>query len=274
MDAYVDLRADSVQTQKVPIKAVTISLTLDRGVMVINPLDFDLRLGKLAGVARFDTRGDSALATIDLRLSDLRLDQFKSKTATQSPLSGTLQSRAHLQGHDDSVHDIAADSNGTIAVLIPQGEIRQSLADLTGIDVANCLGLLLSGNLKSAGIRCGIADFQVKDGDARAERLTIDIEPVLVTGNGQINLSDEKLDLNIAGRPKKLPLTRVRAPINVRGTLRHPSIGISAPDLIKQGSVAAAAGLLLTPVAALVAFIDPGLAKDQNCVALLGGAPQ
>jgi AsmA family protein len=44
--------------------------------------------------------------------------------------------------------------------------------------------------------------------------------------------------------------------------------------VIKQGSVAAVAGALLTPVAALVAFIHPGLAKDQNCAALLGSAVQ
>jgi hypothetical protein len=38
--------------------------------------------------------------------------------------------------------------------------------------------------------------------------------------------------------------------------------------------VAAAAGVLLTPVAALIAFIDPGLAKDQNCAALVDSAAQ
>jgi AsmA family protein len=83
-----------------------------------------------------------------------------------------------------------------------------------------------------------------------------------------------KLTSAIAGKPKKLRLTRLRAPINVRGTLRHPSVGISAQGVIKQGSVAAAAGVLLTPVAALIAFIDPGLAKDQNCAALLAGVAQ
>lgn len=274
MDAAVNFRADSVQTEKVPIEAVTINLKLDHGAMVIKPLEFDLPLGRLAGEVDLDARSSPPLAAIDLRLTDVRLDQFKSKTATQAPLSGVLQSHAHLEGRGNSVHDIAADSSGTIAAVIPQGEIRQSFAELTGIDVLSGLGLLLSGDQKNAAIRCAVAEFQVKDGDARAERLTIDTQPVLITGDGHISLSDEQLDLNVAGKPKQLRLARLRAPINVRGTLRHPSIGISAPGLIKQGGVAAAAGVLLTPVAALVAFIDPGLAKDQNCAALLGGASQ
>jgi AsmA family protein len=274
MDGSVDLHADSVQTQNVPIEAVTINLKLDHGLLLANPVDFELPLGKLVGEVRLDTHGASPQAIVDVRLTDVHLDQFKGKTSSQSPLSGILQSHLHLEGHGNSVHDIAADSNGTIAAVIPQGDIRQSLAELTGINVLSGLGLLLSGNEKTAPIRCGIAEFQVKDGDAHAERLLIDTEPVVINGDGHITLSDEVLDLNITGKPKKMHLARLRAPINVRGTLRHPSIGVSAQSVVKQGAVAAAAGALLTPVAALVAFIDPGLAKDQNCAALLGGAAQ
>jgi hypothetical protein len=30
--------------------------------------------------------------------------------------------------------------------------------------------------------------------------------------------------------------------------------------------------MLVTPIAAIVAFVDPGLAKDQNCAALIAEA--
>jgi AsmA family protein len=274
MDATVDFHADSVQTEKVPIKAVSLNLKLDHGVLVINPVDFELPLGKLTGEVDLDARAKSPQATVDMRLTEVRLDQFKSKDSSQPPLSGILQTHVHLEGHGNSVHDVAADANGTIAAVIAEGEIRQSLAELTGVNVLSGLGLLLSGNQKTTTIRCGIAEFQVKDGDARAGRLLIDTEPVLIKGDGHVNLTDEKLDLNIAGHPKKLRLARLRAPINLRGTLRHPSVSLSAQDVIKQGAVAAAAGALLTPFAALVAFIDPGLAKDQNCAALLNESAQ
>jgi hypothetical protein len=41
---------------------------------------------------------------------------------------------------------------------------------------------------------------------------------------------------------------------------------------VKQGAVAAALGALVTPVAAIIAFVDPGLAKDQNCAAMIAEA--
>jgi len=274
MDAEFSLHADSVQTQKLPIQAVTLNLKLDHGVLIADPVDFELPLGKLAGQIRLDSQAKPPQVMVDMRLTDVHLDQFKGKTASQAPMGGVLQTHLHLEGQGNSVHDVAADSNGTIAAVNPQGEIRQSFAELTGINVVSGLGLLLSGSQQTVPIRCAIAEFQVKDGDAHAGRLLIDTTPVLITGDGHFTFSDEALDLNIAGKPKKMTLTRIRAPINIRGTLRHPTFGLSAQSLAKQGAVAAAAGVLLTPVAALIAFIDPGLAKDQNCAALLDSAAQ
>jgi hypothetical protein len=99
-----------------------------------------------------------------------------------------------------------------------------------------------------------------------------DTTNVLVTGDGHIALEDEKLDLNLKGQPKKLRFDRLRAPINIRGTLCHPSVSLSAPAMIKQGAVAAGLAIIGTPIAAVLAFIDPGLAKDADCAGLTSDA--
>jgi uncharacterized protein involved in outer membrane biogenesis len=116
-------------------------------------------------------------------------------------------------------------------------------------------------------VRCAVADFKVKNGNAQADRLVVDTQNVLITGDGHIALNEEALDLNIEGRPKQFRIARLRAPINIRGTLRHPSVSISTPAVLKQGSVAAALGLA-TPIAAILAFVDPGLAKNVDCAPL------
>jgi hypothetical protein len=38
--------------------------------------------------------------------------------------------------------------------------------------------------------------------------------------------------------------------------------------VIKQGAVAAGLAVIATPIAAALAFIDPGLAKDADCAQL------
>jgi hypothetical protein len=63
----------------------------------------------------------------------------------------------------------------------------------------------------------------------------------------------------------------LRVPVRITGHLLAPSIGIDAGQAVKQGALAAALGAL-TPLAAVIAFVDPGLAKDENCAALLQSA--
>ena len=268
MDAAVDFRADSIQTQKVPFKNVSFILKLNHGDLTIDPVDFELPAGKLAGQIRLHTSTGAPAVTMDIRLSDIHLEQFKSKTASGAPLEGIMQGRARLEGRGNSVHAIAADANGTISAVVPHGEMREAYAELLGIDMVRGLGLLLGKKDQSAAIRCGIVEFDLKDGDAQAQRLLFDTQNVLVTGDGHITLNDEKLDLNLKGEPKKFRFDRLRSPINIRGTLRHPSVGLSTPALVKQGAVAAGLAVIGTPIAAALAFIDPGLAKDADCAGL------
>jgi uncharacterized protein involved in outer membrane biogenesis len=269
MDAAVDFRADSVQTQKIPFQNVSFKIKLDHGVLTIDPVDFEMPAGKLAGQIRLDTSGGTPDTNLDIRLSDIQLNQFKSAKSSESPpVQGVMQGRLRLEGHGNSVHAIAADANGTISVVLPHGDMRAAFAELAGIDVVRGLGLLLGKNDQSIAIRCGIIAFQLKDGDAQAQHLVFDTTNVLVTGDGRITLDDEKLDLNLKGQPKKFRFDRLRSPINIRGTLRHPSISLSTPALLKQGAVAAGLAAIATPVAAVLAFIDPGLAKDADCAGL------
>jgi len=71
-----------------------------------------------------------------------------------------------------------------------------------------------------------------------------------------------------------LRVLRLRSPILVRGHLRKPSVGLDAGKTALQTGVAAALGSLLTPFAAIAAFVDPGLAKDADCSALFEEARQ
>jgi uncharacterized protein involved in outer membrane biogenesis len=121
-------------------------------------------------------------------------------------------------------------------------------------------------------VRCGVAQFEIQDGTLRADRIVFDTRNVLITGRGAAQLGSEELDLSIKGDPKKVRLVRLRTPIEVRGHFLRPAIGIDAGHALKQGAIAAAVAVVATPLAAILAFVDPGLATDQNCAALLAGA--
>jgi len=152
--------------------------------------------------------------------------------------------------------------------------MRAVIAELTGIDLSRGLGLFLTKSDATTAVRCGVANFHAGAGDLKATTFVIDTNHVLVTANGHVDLSSERLDLALRGQPKELRLFRLRTPIVVHGSLSHPQIGVQAGKAIGQAGGAAALGVLLTPLAAVLAFVDKGLAKDANCVSLLSEAEQ
>jgi AsmA family protein len=274
MDAELKLSAASIQTDKVPMEGVEINLRLDDGVLELNPVVFELPQGKMAGAVYIDARQAQAKTKMDVRLSNVKLDQFKGKDATTAPLNGVLHARAQLTGVGNSVREFAANADGQLSGVIPSGEIRKAFAELTGINVARGLGLLLTGSQERADVRCGAATFRVEDGEAHAEQIVVDTDSVLIEGDGTVHLGSETLDLEILGKPKKLRLVRLRAPVTLTGTLRKPDIGVDAGDAAKQVGIAGIVGAIFSPLTAALAFIDPGLAKDANCAALLAEAEE
>lgn len=272
MDADVTYHADSVTMPKVPMKEVNFHLVLKDGVLRIDPLSFFLDRGKFSGVVQIDARPDVPVSDIDMHIDDIDLSQFRSAAMKQSPLDGKMLGRFQLHGTGASVHKFAASSAGIVSVVIPDGQISDVIAELTGINVLKGLGLLLSSAQPKTEIRCGIMDFKDTSGTLHTTTVFVDTSDVLITGRGDIDLQTEKLNLALQGDPKKIRLLRLRSPITLHGTLLHPAIGINAGKLAEQAGVAAALGALLTPVAAALAFVDPGLAKNKDCSDVLAQA--
>jgi uncharacterized protein involved in outer membrane biogenesis len=274
MDADVTFDADSVVFSEFPMKKVGFHLLLDNGRISIDPLSFSLPEGTFSGTVAIDAHGPIPQTDIDMKLQHVDLAQFKPQSSQTAPVEGQLVGRIRLHGAGTSVHKAAADANGDITLVIPSGEMREALAELAGINLSRGLGLLLTKDEKDTALRCGVANFHAGDGDLKATTLVLDTTNVLVTGSGQIDLKTEALDLALKGAPKKARLLRLRTPITIHGTLSHPSIGVDPGKVAIQAGTAVALGTLLTPVAALLAFVDGGLAKNANCSALISQAEQ
>jgi uncharacterized protein involved in outer membrane biogenesis len=269
-DAEIDFHAQALEIGRLSLHEVATKVKIDEGTIAVGPVAATLREGKVSGGFKIDVTHDVPWADVDLRVAHMKLAQPSGNDGNADnppPLDGPLQARIALKGRGNSLHELASNATGTVTAVLPHGAVRSSLAELAGFDLRG-LGLMATGNKADTGIRCGVASFDVKDGTLTAQRLLVDTDPVLITGEGTIDLDSEALDLQLEGRPKH-PRLRIRAPLLVRGTLKHPAFSTEAKKPMAQAGGAIALGVLLTPVAAMLAFVDPGLAKDSDCGALL-----
>lgn len=273
MDADVKYRADSIRAPNLPLRGAMVRVKLDNGLLVANPLRFDLPQGNIAGLARLDARKATPVSAVDVRLSKARLEQLLPVgSGGAAPLTGGLVGRVKLTGAGASVREAAGAADGEAMLVVPGGEVREAFAELLGINVTKGLGLLLSKDQSKTDVRCAIAHFQARDGVLTSDRIIFDTEPVLGTGKGTIDLRTERMDFEISGKPKKPRLVRLMAPVTVGGPIVQPKVGVEPAGAIAQGGVAAALGALVTPFAAILPFVDLGLAKDAACGALIAEA--
>ncbi|CAN5365650.1 AsmA family protein [soil metagenome] len=272
MDADFTFRATSINAPGLPLQNLSLTGNLDEGVLKLNPLTVGFPQGALTGSVSLDGRKDTPITNLDMRLSNVRIEQFLPEQKGQKPVEGTLQARAKLIGAGDSIRKAAGASNGQVTAVIPGGQIRQAFAELLGIDATKGLFLLLNKDQHQTNIRCALADFRVVDGVLRAERITIDTGVVVVNGTGAISLKDESIDLKFNGKPTKFRLVRVLAPITVGGHLKSPSFGVQPGGAIVQAGIAVGLVAVLGPLAAILPFVDPGTAKNADCAALLADA--
>jgi len=273
MDAKLHYRAKSVVTAKWPLRQVAFDLTLDHGLLTLDPLSFEFPQGRLAGKVRLDGRKAPAVTDLDMRLTNLALDKMLAgKAGGPPPIEGVMIARAQLHGAGDTVHAAAAGANGRLVMVVPHGQMRQAFAELLGINVANGLYLLLAKDPKETPLRCAVADFEVKNGVAQVSNAVFDTGVVQAQGKGSIDLRNETVDLRLEGQSKKPRILRVWAPITLKGTLLHPKPGVDVGKAAPQIGLAAAIGAVFAPLAAILPFIEPGLAKDADCAALIGEA--
>lgn len=272
-DASVKFHARRLDIGRISLHAIEARMTINHGEVVVAPLSAEILQGKLSGNLRLDARKDMPAAVLDLKITDLQLAQLDPASSGQPPLEGALQARVMISGQGRSIHQVAASANGTVTAIVPQGAIRTSLAELAGLELAG-LGRMAAKNKQETEVRCGVASFLAHDGTLTAQSLVLDTGPTLVTGEGDIHLDSEALDLTLRGHPKSPVLFRLRTPVRVRGTLTHPTMEVKPGGTAVQTAEAVALGVILTPLAAVLAFVDPGLAKDADCAALLAAAKE
>ncbi len=270
-DARLTYAAQSVDAGRLPIRNLSLRLALDHGLLTIDPLAMGMPQGQLAGNIRLDARGAVPAEAIDMRLTNARVENLIGRGGAKPALEGGLFGRAKLTGTGDSVRAAAASANGAVSVVMPRGQIRQSLAELLGIDVTKGLFLLISKNKGETPVRCAVADFTAQNGVLTARRIVLDTGVVLALGGGRIDLRNETMDLRLNGKPKKFRLVRIAAPITVKGRLESPKFGVdvgkAAPQLLISGLLAT----VVAPLAAILPFVNAGLAKDADCAALTAG---
>ena len=267
MDADVRLRAKRILAPNLPIDDLDAKLSLSDGVLKFNPTVFGVANGRIEIYSTFDGSKQPSKVNVDARLRQLDLKRFLKSEFAQKTI-GPIGGRIVLSGTGQSFRDLMATASGNTFVMMSGGEISELLVRLAGLNVARALGVLVRGD-KPIPIRCALLDLQGTDGQMGVQTLVFDTANSIISGEGKIDLRDEKLDIMLTPVPKDFSPLSLRSYIRVNGTLKNIS---AFPDPIKTGTDSLVAKIFNVFVMLVLSPLQPrdlGLAQDVDCDALM-----
>lgn len=273
-DSHIVYTVKDFRNPSFPISNVKLTFDLDRSLMKLSPFTFDIAGGHLASDISIDARVPAVVTDYDIRLSPTPMGRLLTQFGVeQAGTTGTVKARIQLKGTGDTLRDSLGTSNGRIAIILPKGTFWTQYIQLSEFDLGVFLQKLLQDKLKKpVQINCGLLGFTVRDGVAAADPILIDTDKNVMTAKGGFSFKDESLDMSFRADAKKFSLFSGQSPVGIKGYFAAPGINILSPQLLTRAGAGVALGVVASPLAAVLAFVDLGDAKSAACGPVLAGA--
>ena len=263
MDADVRLRARRINAPRLPIDDMDAHLLLEAGMVRLAPLNFGVAGGDIRADVRMDARRDTIQTRLKADVRQIELSRLFPDAELAKDTVGRLAGSVDLTGTGNSVAAMLATSDGDVALGMGRGEISNLLVELAGIDIYETIKYLV-GKDRKVPVRCAFADFGVTQGVMDSRALAFDTTDTIIVGQGQVDLGDETLDIELRPRPKDRSILALRSPLHLGGTFDAPQFRPDFARLGLRGALALALGSIAPP-AALLATLELGPGEDSNC---------
>lgn len=266
-DADIRFKSANIVTPYMPVDEVLAHVTMDRGMVSLNPANAAIGLGQIASSITLNARDDRIQSRVEARIDKVPFKRLVAKTPFAEQTDGLFYGKADLTMAGNSVAAMAA-ADGGITVVMENGRVAELMMELAGVDIFESLGIVATGNEESVPAPCTITDFIVTDGVLKTKLFLMDTADTKLLGDGQINLRDETLDFRLTAHPKDVSLFVARTPIRITGTFKQPRPRPEVLPLAARLGASIALGALAPP-AIILPWLELGLGQDSPCRALV-----
>ncbi len=271
VNAEISLRAGSLRRSKqLPLENLVTHLSLRDAVLNLDPLDFGLAGGQLNAKILLDGRQEPIKAHARIKARKIRIAKLFPSVKLNESSIGEINGEFDLAGDGNSVGAMLANADGKVGLVVAEGEISRLMMEKVGLHLWEIIALNLAGDQRIK-LRCGVADFAVRDGVMQTNALIFDTAVTTLFGTGSIDLAQEKLDLTLKQQTKNTSPLALRSPIHIRGSFAKPEVGVDKARLSARAFGALALGAL-NPLLTLAPLIDVGPGQDSDCAQLIRDA--
>ncbi|MGJ3259240.1 MAG: AsmA family protein [Rhodospirillales bacterium] len=241
VDAKVSFDGKKVVVQGNHIEDVSVRLTLKNGNLQVDPFSAVVAGTKVAG--NFGLDGGVSVPTLVAKLNASGLDygELMRQRGITDIASGKLDADVDVKGAGGSVRAIMASLNGKLFVTTENGKIDSNALNIVSSDVMSALPGFNSKDDKT--IKCGVVNFDIKDGIASAKAIVFETGGLSAIGVGTVNLREEQLNLIVDPRAKQTSLASAAVvPVAITGTFLEPEWALDKGALLGNTATSVAKG--------------------------------
>lgn len=273
VDADVKLNAKTLRRAKaLPLEDFTTHLKMQDAVLTLDPLNFGVADGTLASTITLNGQQDPIQARAKIHIRKIQIKKLFPTVKLNKTSIGQINGEVDLEGTGNSVGRMLGTANGKFAVVVDGGEISKMMMEMAGLHLWDMLKLKITGD-QVIPVRCGVADFDVKNGVMGTEVFVLDTTVTTLNVTGTVSLRDEKLNLELNPKTKQTSVLALRGPIYIHGTFADPQAGIATGRVAARSLGAVALGVV-NPLLALLPLIETGPGKDSDCARMIHEALQ
>jgi len=266
----LNLRARRVAAAKSFFSNLRLAATIRAGALDLTPIAADAWGGRFDSWLRLDLSGDKPAAELSLALHGISYEKVTKPMASLSISGGTADAALRLRGSGDTLRAMLSDAEGAMEFFGSEGVVHKRFLNLWASDLI--VAMLPDMSEKDGSpLRCMVGHFDVADGVASTKSLLLDLERVVVKGNGTINLGTERVDLLLWPEPRDWSLVSVSTPVLLQGPLSQPTIALQTRGVLED-----VAWFLISannPLALLVGLVKPSAVARNQCVTSIGESP-
>jgi uncharacterized protein involved in outer membrane biogenesis len=269
-------KGEKIINKNIPLDNLIVTLSIEDGRITLHPLNFAVASGTIA--SNFDLNPVNGILNTKADIDFRKLPLARLMAATHAFAGdGVVGGSAHLTATGNSIAAMLGHGNGSLQLFMNQGgDINALLVDLIGLQAGD--GVLSAlGVPQKTTIQCLVSDFALTNGLVTTKTLLLATSEANILGAGTVNLDNEKLDLALRTEATHFQIGSLSTPINITGTMKHPSVLPAPGPLAARAGGAIGLGLLFPPLA-LIPTIRLGLGDKNACAdtltALHNGTPK
>jgi uncharacterized protein involved in outer membrane biogenesis len=271
VDAKIHYRGAHIDSTTTPLDDLEIGLVVDDGVLRLEPLKFGIGMGDIAADLSLDGRAGSDIkANADIHIQHVDLSRIMQDVKPFKG-QGVIDGRGRIETTGNSIASFMANGDGSVQMTMQGGNLSALLDNLAGLELGRAVYHYVGGDPQTK-VDCLAADLALDKGVMATKTFVLDTGEETLWLGGKLDFRDQNLDLELTSRAKHFDMLSVKAPLDITGPMRSPSVQPDKAALAERAGPAAALGVLLTPVAALLATIQFGDDQPVGCKALLDSA--